>query len=72
MHTGVTWNKDESGALWSILFQLIAVGSQMSSKSHLEDVGPSVITQNKIGFPPNACKLPGRRGGRGSGKTPVT
>ena len=40
--------------LWSILFQLIderrGVTDVTKVKSHLEDVGPSVITQNKIGF----------------------
>ena len=40
--------------MWSILFQLIDERSQVTDvikvKSHLEDVGPSVITQNKIGF----------------------
>ena len=41
------------GDLWSILFQLIDEGSGVTDvikvKSHLEDVGPSVITQSKIG-----------------------
>ena len=40
--------------LWSILFQLIDERSGFTDvikvKSHLEDVGPSVITQNKICF----------------------
>ena len=40
--------------LWSILFHLIdersGVTDVIEVKSHLEDVGPSVITQNKIGF----------------------
>ena len=43
-----------SGDLWSILFQLIdersGVTDVIKVKSHLEDDGPSVITQNKIGF----------------------
>ena len=43
-----------NGDLWSILFQLIdersGVTDVIKVKSHLEDVGPSVITQNKIGF----------------------
>ena len=42
------------GDLWSILFQLIdersGVTDVIKVKSHLGDVGPSVITQNKIGF----------------------
>ena len=43
-----------NGDLWSILFQLInersGVTDVIKVKSHLEDVGPSVITQNKMGF----------------------
>ena len=43
-----------NGDLWSILFQLIDDRSGATDvikvKSHLEDVGPSDITQNKIGF----------------------
>ena len=43
-----------NGDLWSILFQVIdersGVTDVIKVKSHLEDVGPSVITQNKIGF----------------------
>ena len=43
-----------NGDLWSILFQLIGERSGVTDvikvKSHLEVVGPSVITQNKIGF----------------------
>ena len=43
-----------NGESWSILFQLIdecsGVTEVIKVKSHLEDVGPSVITQNKIGF----------------------
>ena len=43
-----------NGDLWSILFQLIdersGVTDVIKVKSHLEDEGPSVITQNKIGF----------------------
>ena len=42
------------GDLWSILFQLIdersGVTDVMKAMSHLEDVGPSAITQNKIFF----------------------
>ena len=48
------WSKDPDGDLWSILFQLIdersGVADVIKVKSHLEDVGPSVITQNKIGL----------------------
>ena len=39
-----------NGDLWSIPFQLIDERSGVTVKSHLEDVDPSVITQNKIGF----------------------
>ena len=43
-----------NGDLWSILFQLIdersGVTDVINVKSHLEDEGPSVTTQNKIGF----------------------
>ena len=43
-----------NGDLWSILSQLIdersGVPDVIKVRSHLEDVGPSVITQNKIGF----------------------
>ena len=43
-----------NGDSWSILFQLIdersGVTDVIKVKSHLEDVGPSVITQHKIGF----------------------
>ena len=42
------------GDLWSILFHLIdersGVADVIKVKSHLEDEGPSVIKQNKIGF----------------------
>ena len=42
------------GDLWSILFHLIdersGVTDVIKVKSHLGDVGPSVITQNKTGF----------------------
>ena len=42
------------GDLWSILFHLIdersGVTDVIKVKSHWGDVGPSVITQNKIGF----------------------
>ena len=48
------WSKGPNGDLWSILFQLIdersGVTDVINVKSHLEDEGPSVITQNKIGF----------------------
>ena len=43
-----------NGDLWSILFQLIDERSGVTDfikvKSHLEDVGPSVIKQNRIAF----------------------
>ena len=43
-----------NGDMWSILFQLIdersGVTDVVKVKSHLEDEGRSVITQNKIGF----------------------
>ena len=43
-----------NGELWSILFQLTdersGVTDVIKVKSHLEDEGPSIITQNKIGF----------------------
>ena len=43
-----------NGDLWSIFFQLIdersGVTDVIKVKSHLEDEGPSGITQNKIGF----------------------
>ena len=53
MHRG-DLEQGPNGDLWSILFQLIdersGVTDVIKVKSHLEDVGPSVITQNKIGF----------------------
>ena len=54
MHTGLIWSKDPNGDLWSILFQLIderrGVTDVIKVKSHLEDEGPSIITQKEIGF----------------------
>ena len=58
MTRGITHRGDleqgPNGDLWSILFQVIdersGVTDVIKVKSHLEDVGPSVITQNKIGF----------------------
>ena len=53
MHRG-DLEQGPSGDLWSIFFQLIdgrsGVTDVLKVKSHLEDVGPPVITQNKIGF----------------------
>ena len=54
MHTGGDLEQGLNGDLWSILFQLIdersGVTDVIKVKSHLEDEGPSVIAQNKIGF----------------------
>ena len=65
-----------NGDLWSILLQLIdersGVTDVIKFKSHLEDVGPSVITQNKIGFHHMLANSCGRRGGRRGGKTIAT
>ena len=58
--------------LWSILFQLIdgrsGVTDVIKVRSRLEDVGPSVITQNKIGFHHMLANSLVRRGGRGGGQ----
>ena len=64
---GTTHRRDleqgPNGDLWPILFQLIDERSGVTDvtkvKPHLEDVGPSAITQNKIGF----HHIFGRRGG---------
>ena len=62
--------------MWSILFQLIdersGVTDVIKVKSHLEDEGASVITQNEIGFHHMLAKLIGRRGGGGGGNTIAT
>ena len=53
MHRG-DLEQGPSGDLWSILLELIdersGVTDVIQVKSHLEDVGPSGITQNKVGF----------------------
>ena len=53
VHRGAL-DQGPNGDLRAILFQLIDARSGVTDaikvKSHLEDVGPSVIAQNKIGF----------------------
>ena len=60
MHRG-DLEQGPSGDLWSILSQLIeercGVTDVIKVKSHLEDVGQSVTTQNKIGFHQAAKRL---------------
>ena len=65
-----------NGDLWSILFQLIDERSGVTDfikvKSHLGRRWPVSHQAKQDRLPPFARKLPGRCGGRRSGKTSAT